>query len=216
LEKVVIILKGFSSAKFWIFALLVTVATTGLSYIFSGIVIEGGYLAKYEALDETIKQLVSIEDSWIEMMLAGCIPMFLLFSIQFCLLRVESVEQIKNTLYSALPFVRYINWLANKPLYFILGTASALMGATLYLCVHGGSRYYVGLLIPLPIFALTFILRLAASQISTGKGFTSYTYKYCMQIGAFCAFISFCCWVYVDVYTPVSELRVLWTMLERS
>ncbi|EMQ2876388.1 hypothetical protein V9N52_001631 [Vibrio navarrensis] len=167
-------------------------------------------------MDESIKSLVSIESFWVEMVISGCIPMFLLFSIQFCLLKVESAEKFKNTLYTVLPFVRYLNWLANKPLYVILATASALLGATLYLCVHGGSRYYIGLLIPLPIFALTFILRHAARQIAAGKGFTSFTYKYCVKIGAFCAFLSFCSWVYVNILTPVSELTVLWDILERS
>ena len=172
----------------------------------------GGYLDKYQKLNPFIKEFVSIQDWWIESLLGGCIPMFLFFGIQFFLLNQN--KKAKDLIFSALPFIKVLNWFAGKPIIFILGTASAFFGIILFLAIEGESKYFGAMIIPLALLFLTFSLRYTAAQIASGEGFSPLTYQYHKGIAWSCCVLAFLCWGFADIYSPFSDLYQLWQQLE--
>ncbi|EPP5335789.1 hypothetical protein ACUSRQ_005071 [Vibrio harveyi] len=151
-----------------------------------------------------------------EMLISGCIPMFLLFSIQFYLLKFDPKNEYRDMFNSVLPFVPMLKWLTNKPIYFMLGTASVFLGVTIYLAVEGGVAYLAGLIIPVPIFMLTFLLKYASAQIASGEEFTEWTYDNNKSVGTGCATISLACWLYINVLSPSCELWTVFSALSVS
>ncbi|MBE4227396.1 hypothetical protein HJ085_22875 [Vibrio parahaemolyticus] len=51
--------------------------------------IDGDYLTKYQGLEPFVKELVSVEDWWLETLVGGCVPMFLVYGIQFYQLKFD-------------------------------------------------------------------------------------------------------------------------------
>lgn len=214
LEKIFEALKTIGTIKFWLITIFTTLAFTIAGFWFSQKAIESGYVERYKAIDELAKKFISIEDWWLEMLLGGCIPMFLLFGLQFFLLRKN--KRARRYLFSILPFLPKLSWLAGKPIYLMLATSSLFLGAMLFLGYEGNAKYYWGVIIPVFLFAFTFLLRYTYSQILSGEGFSDLTYKYHVHIGWACLIISLFCWVYVDVISPVSDLWILITELTKN
>lgn len=214
LERIFEVLKTLGTIKFWLISLFTTLVCTMAGFWFSQKAIENGYVERYKAIDEFAKQFISIEDWWLEVLLGGCIPMFLLFGLQFFLLRKN--QRARNYLFAALPFLPKLSWLAGKPIYFMLATSSLFFGSILFLGYEGDTKYYWGLIIPISLFAFTFLLRYTYSQILSGEGFSELTYKYHVCIGWACLIVSLLCWVYVDLFSPVSDLWVLITELTKK
>ena len=213
IENITKTLKTIGSIKFWFIATMTFITLSITGYIASSKVVYGGYVEKYQELDPFAKNLISVQDWWIESLLGGCIPMFLVFGIQFFLLNQN--QKTKDLLFAALPFIKFLNWFAGKPIIFILGTASLFFGAILFLAIEGDSKYFWAMLIPLTLLFLTFSLRHTAGQIASGTGFSSITYKFHKGIGWGCCIIAASCWVFADIYSPFSDLYQLWSELTK-
>ncbi len=210
------ILKKISNYKFWISAITLTLIFVALGYKLGNTIIELNLIDKYESIDAVTKNFISIDGWWIETLIGGCIPMFLVFAIQFFVLRLDVDKEKRDFIYSVLPFIPKLKWLTNKPIYFMLCTAALLLGLVLFLSFDGDLKYLWGALIPATIFGLTFLVRYTSAQISSGKGFTNSTYKNCVKIAWFCLFLSFLCWGYSDVILPVGDAIELWKILTKS
>lgn len=207
-------LKNIGIFKFWFAAFFTTLVFTAAGYWLSKKAIESGYVERYEEIDEFAKQFISIEGWWLEILLGSCIPMFLVFGLQFFFLRMN--ERSRKYLFSALPFLPKLSWLAGKPVYIMLATSSLFLGSIIFLGLEGDAKYYWGLVIPIFLFAFTFLLRYTYSKILSGEGYSELTYKYHMHIGWVCVAISVSCWLYVDVISPVSDFWILITELSRN
>lgn len=204
--------KKVGSIKFWIAAVTEFIVLSIVGYVATSKIVHGGYIPKYEALDSIAKELISVQDWWVESIVGSSIPMFLVFGIQFFLLN-QKMES-KQLIYSALPFIKYLSWLSGKPVLFILGTASLFFGAIMFLGVEGHIKYFWGMLIPILMFLLTFSLRYTTSIIESGEGFSSFTYQNNKPIAWFCCAVAAGCWIFADLYTPFSDLYYLWTILD--
>ncbi|EOV6297658.1 hypothetical protein ACN9RH_004717 [Vibrio parahaemolyticus] len=214
--KLTALFKLFIKYKFRIVAAIVIIIFTFFSYWFTGFLIDGNYLTKYQGLDPFVKDLVSVEDWWLETLVGGCVPMFLVYGIQFYLLKFDLEPAKRDFIFSALPFIPKLKWLTNKPIVFMLGTSSMFLGIVLHIGLEGNTKYLAALLIPALLFAFTFMLRSASLQISSGKGFSKFTHKNCVSIGWFCIILSFACWVYADVILPFTDALKLWGELNKS
>jgi hypothetical protein len=212
-EKITNIFKKIGSIRFWFIATVTFIALSIAGYFASSKVVYGGYVEKYKALDPFAKNLISIQDWWVESLLGGCIPMFLVFGIQFFLLNQD--KKTKDFLFSILPFIKFLNWFAGKPIIFILGTASLFFGAILFLAIEGDNKYYWAMLIPLTLFFLTFSLRYTAGEIASGTGFSPITYTYHKEIAWGCCILAASCWAFADIYSPFSDLYQLWKELTK-
>ena len=155
MERIINTLRVIGTASFWLTTFFVTSLFTYLGFQLSQKAIELGVVEKYKALDPFVKQFISIEDWWLETLLGGCIPMFILFGLQFFLLRRN--RRAREYLYSVLPFLPKLSWLAGKPVYFMLATSSIFLGAIMFLGCKGDSKYYWGLIIPFSLFGFTFL-----------------------------------------------------------
>ncbi|GAB6262597.1 hypothetical protein [Photobacterium sp. R1] len=210
------ILKTIIKYKFRVTAVLVIGVLTLLGYWITGFLIDGDYFSKYENLDPFAKELLSIEGWWLETLIGGCVPMFLVFGIQFYLLKFDLEPEKRDFIFSALPFIPKLKWFTNKPIIFMLGTSSIFLGMVLYLGIEGNFRYLAALLIPGLMFLFTFMLRMASSQISSGKGLSKFTHDHCVHIGWFCSALALACWVYADVLLPFNDVLQLWGELNKS
>lgn len=216
ITKLTTLFKLIVKYKFRVVTAIVIILFTFFSYWFTGFLIDGNYLTKYQELDPFAKELVSIEGWWLETLVGGCVPMFLVYAIQFYLLKFDLEPEKRDFIFTAIPFIPKLKWLTNKPIVFMLGTSSIFLGAVLYLGIEGDTKYLVALLIPALLFGLTYMLRSASSQISSGRGFTEFTRKKCVSIGWFCIILSFSCWVYADVILPFTDALKLWGELNKS
>ena len=213
-KRITVILKTIGGVRFWATVIVLVPTLTCVTYYLSGVVIEGDLPSKYKALDPLAKQFVSIEGWWMETLIGGCTPMFLVFSIQFFLLKKEISTENRTLIFSALPFIPKLNWLTNKPIIFLLGTSSVFLGMTLFLGLEGESKYLWSLFIPFFLFLLTFYLRYAASVIASGKGFAPFTYRHCAKIGWFSIGMSFLCWFYADIFLPAQDVWGIWQAIK--
>jgi len=210
------LLGNINKFKFWVLAAVLTITFVILGYMLGSSIIELNLIEKYNQIDEVAKKFISIEEWWIEALVGGCIPMFFVFSIQFFVLRLDVDIKKRDIVYSALPFIPKLKWLTNKPIYFILCTASLLLGLILYISFEGKLIYLWATIIPAVIFGLAFLVRYTSSQISSGTGFTESTYKHCVKIAWFCLFLSFVCWGYSDVFLPFKDAMELWDVVTKS
>ena len=213
IDKVIRVFKTIGSIRFWLASAFTFIAFSVLGYFISSTVVHGGYVEKYQALDPLAKNLISVQDWWIESLLGGCIPMFLVFGVQFFLLNQD--KRAKDLVLSALPFIRALNWFSGKPIIFILATASLILGSVVFFIAEGGGKYFWVMPIPLALFLLTFLLRYAAGQIASGTGFSSVTYEYHKEIAWFCCIVAALCWAFSDIYAPFSDLYQLWKELKK-
>jgi hypothetical protein len=216
INKLTTVLKVIIKYKFRVTATSVVIALTLCGYWLTGFLIDGDYFSKYESLDPFAKDLVSIEGWWLETLIGGCVPMFLVFGIQFYLLKFKLEPENRDFIFAALPFIQKLNWLTNKPIIFMLGTSSIFLGVVLYLGIEGNFNYLAALLIPGLMFLFTYMLRIASSQISSGSGLSKFTHSNCVPIGSSCITLAFVCWVYADVLLPFNEVLQLWNELNKS
>ncbi|MCG6538675.1 hypothetical protein MCB86_01115 [Pseudomonas sp. KSR10] len=216
IKKIASTLKAIIKHKFRATAILVILAFTLFGYWLIDLLIDGDYFTKYKELDPFAKELVSIEGWWLETLIGGCVPMFLVFGIQFYLLKFDLEPEKREFIFAALPFIPKLKWLTNKPIIFMLGTSSIFLGMVLYLGIEGNTKYLAALFIPALLFLFIYLLRISSSQISSGEGFSKFTHKKCVSIGWACIVLSFSCWVYADVILPFSDALKLWSELNKS
>ncbi|HHC6644186.1 TPA: hypothetical protein ACN33E_002876 [Vibrio parahaemolyticus] len=176
-----------------------------LGWIWCEALIENDLISKYQLLPDIVKSFVSVEDIWLGMLVNTSLPMFILFSIQFHTLKVKIPLEIRYYVFKALPYIKYVKWLSNKPIVFFVFTASILFGYVLYLGIIGSWTYLVGLIIPLLIYLLAIMLKLASDDILGGSKLSELTYQYNHWLGNFCLMISFLMWFYSSILKPYQD-----------
>lgn len=212
IQKTVSIIKQIGNIKFWASAITTSIIFTTAGYLISWKMVYDEYWKKYESLDKFAKSLMSIEDWWLETLLGGCIPMLIAFGVQFFLLK--TAHKNKDIIFSALPFIPFLNFFAVKPFIFMFGTSSIFLGAILFLGIEGDPQYLWGLIIPACMYGASFTLRYRSSQIMAGKDFSEFTYKNHKRIGWGCFIMALACWIYADIYAPLKDLYLLWQQLK--
>ena len=167
-------------------------------------IVYGDLVSKYRALDPLVQNVLSVESWWLETLVGGCIPMFIAFGIRFYLLKID--PKTKDIIFAVLPFIPKLNWLAGKPVYFMLGTGSALLGAVLFLGIKGDAKYLWALFLPAAMLCLSYIAHRSYKQIMEGSEFGELTKKFHTRVGGACMLLAVICWIYADLYSPLNDL----------
>ncbi len=203
------VLKRILSIRFWLVVFFTICMGVVLGWLISGVLIEHDIISRYKALPEIVKNFTSVEDTWVGMLISTSLPMFLLFSLQFHTLRIKLPFDVRYYLFKALPYIKYLKWLSNKPIVFFVFTASIILGCVLYLGVLGSLHYLIGLIIPAMIYMLAAMLHKASSDILSGSELSKFTYTHNHAIGNFCLFISAFMWLYSSVFKPYQDFSAI-------
>ncbi|AWG83643.1 hypothetical protein [Vibrio parahaemolyticus] len=202
-------LKRILSIRFWLVVFFTICMGVVLGWLISGVLIEHNIISRYKALPEIVKNFTSVEDTWIGMLISTSLPMFLLFSLQFHTLRIKLPFDVRYYLFKALPYIKHLKWLSNKPTVFFVFTASIILGCVLYLGVLGSLHYLIGLIIPIILYTLAAMLHKASSDILGGSKLSKFTYTNNHAIGNFCLFISAFMWLYSSVLKPYQDFSAI-------
>ncbi len=211
-ESSLAVIKKVSTAKTRVLALIILLTFTIVGYVVSSIIVEGRLVSKFRALDPLTQKVLSVESWWLETLAGGCIPMFLAFGIRFFLLNLD--DSIKDKVFTALPFIPHLRWLASKPVFFMLGTGAALLGSVLFLGLEGDKRYLLALIIPASLFYLSYVAHNSYQKIMTGSEFSEKTQKCHKTLGGVCIVLALVCWGYAALYSPINDIWQLWSELD--
>ncbi len=203
------LLKRILSIRFWLVVFFTICMGVVLGWLISGVLIEHDIISRYKALPEIVKNFTSVEDTWVGMLISTSLPMFLLFSLQFHTLRIKLPFDVRYYLFKALPYIKYLKWLSNKPIVFFVFTASIILGCVLYLGVLGSLHYLIGLIIPAMIYMLAAMLHKASSDILSSSELSKFTYTHNHAIGNFCLFIAAFMWLYSSVFKPYQDFSAI-------
>ncbi|WP_110972563.1 hypothetical protein [Pseudomonas huaxiensis] len=193
--------KRLGSLRFWISTLLLG----GLAFWCGRKLVDLKLTEKYQALDPSIQELLSVPEWWLETLAGACIPMFVIFAFQFYTLKLFTDSDLKEKLIAMLPFLPKLGWLAGKPIMFMLMTGTFLMGMAsrlngLALTLSGGA----GLLIVM----LGFVVKYNYNLLLSGRNFGKCTSSLAIWLGHLCLLIAIGCWLYADAWAPFKQ--VLW------
>lgn len=199
LKRISALLKQLGTWYFWLSAAVFMLLAGWLGYALPAL----SLVRNYQALNPSLKNLFSVEDWWLETLAGACIPMFVLFALQFYTYRFLKYSALKAHIVAALPFLPKIAWLAGKPIMFMLMTGAFFIGLAIRLQTQ--SSAYLGLA-GLAIVVMGFIVRYHYTSLIAGRGFSQRTEDWAVRLGNLSLAIAIGCWLYADAWAPVRYL----------
>lgn len=207
IKQISALLKQLGAWYFWVSAGGVVIFGGLLGYLLP----DSGLLQNYLALNPSLKQLFSVENWWLETLAGACIPMFVLFALQFYTYRLFKDSDLKARVVAALPFLPKIAWLAGKPIMFMLTTGAVFIGLAIRLQTQASnflhSAAYLGSA-GLAIVVIGFVVRYHHASLIAGRAFSQQTEHWAVRLGNLSLAIAIGCWLYADAWAPMRYL--LW------
>lgn len=207
LKRISALLKQLGTWYFWSSAGVFMFLAGWLGYALPDL----SLVQNYQALNPSLKSLFSVEDWWLETLAGACIPMFVLFALQFYTYRLFKDSGLKAHVVAALPFLPKIAWLAGKPIMFMLMTGALFIGLATRLQMQAStfldSAAYLSSA-GLAIVLIGFVVRYHHASLIAGRGFSQRTEDWAVRLGNLSLAIAIGCWLYADAWAPLRYL--LW------
>ncbi|VVM84651.1 hypothetical protein PS623_02450 [Pseudomonas fluorescens] len=206
MSKLRALLRRLGSWRFWGSAVVLML----LAGVGGAKLIDLKLVAKYQDLDPSLRRLLSVEDWWLETLAGACIPMFLIFALQFYSLRFFKDSAIKAQILVVMPFLPKLGWLAGKPVMLMLMTGALFIGMASRL-EYPASALIGGAGALIVIFGFT--VRYHYASLLSGRGFSQSTYNWAIRLGNICLLFAVASWLYADIWAPLKSMHWLWNRL---
>lgn len=203
----------FSKSKLGLINVLTVIIVTPLTYAVLLYFVEQNTFTKLDILPQDLKELLSINNWWLDSLISLSVPLFLsaALSVQLAVLKPEHADVIRT----AIPWIPKVRGIFHSQVaWFFIFSASVLSG-TVLLLTFGGEEVNLralGLMMfPALILYVAFTIReLLSSNPSKGKLGQKILAKHKLGIAIFLALAGIA-FLYSSVYQPI---YFRWQVLE--